>query len=57
MVSSSPAGPRMLAKVEKNIENISAVDIPRYSVWIRCHIVKMLFERAKVGIFRDKNYI
>ena len=58
MVASEPSGPIMVAKVQKNIENISAVAMPRYRVWILCHIVLCFYRRmAKVGIFIGKNYI
>lgn len=32
MVTSAPSGPMMVANIQKNIENMSAVDIPRYRV-------------------------
>lgn len=48
MVSSSPSGPIMVAKVQKNIENIRAVDMPRYRVWILCHmVIKALYAVQK----------
>jgi hypothetical protein len=29
----------MVANLQKNIEMISAVAVPRYSVWILCHMM------------------
>ena len=47
----------MVANLQKNIEIISAVAVPRYSVWILCHMVKIVITCAKIGIFKGKIYI
>ena len=47
----------MVAKLQKNIERIRAVEMPRYSVWILFHIVIDVINCAKVGNFARKNYL
>ena len=39
MLASAPSGPMMVAKMQKNMENIRAVAMPKYNVWILCHIL------------------
>ena len=40
----------MVAKVQKNIEKIRAVEMPRYRVWILCH---MVYNVRKDNKFRE----
>ena len=58
MMTSDPSGPAIVANLQKNIEAMSAVDIPKYKVCILCHIISdILTMGTKVGIFIGKNYI
>jgi hypothetical protein len=58
MVISVPSGPAIVAKMQKNIEKMSAVDMPRYNVCILCHIAVFCYSfGTKVGILGTINYI
>ena len=39
MVTSLPSGPTIVAKVLKNMKKIRNVAVPKYKVWILCHMV------------------
>ena len=57
IASSSPPGPMMVAKLQKNKDRIRAVDMPRCRVWRFFHIVIGIIGSAKVGNFIGKSYL
>lgn len=49
----------IVATLEKNMAKMRAVDIPRYKVCMRCHMIFVVLSvcPAKVGKIAIKNYI